>query len=339
MKKLYSLIIVLALILVPFVFTCCESNKTATQVASAYSEIQTSYPLMYNQDTRQFRVEFSSAKITAAMKTSNNAIYSLGKVYLPLIHSSMGFVNSIAKESFKKSIEKFSQDEINRVYSSMMRFKDALSDFYTEKNQFDSRNKVDGTGYAQLVSSMNNFIEKALDFNMSLYNAYYNNVIVKEYNYDANNFEFTAANMQTPMDAEFYGGKLYLANILYYRYVTYYNWTNNTSGSINSFLNSSENKYLNNTISFMSILSSKAYTDSFKNTLIALRNSHNTFVTEMNKMLYSVSKYDYKGLYKSTAPEKFKGEQSQSAKDHKAFIDSFFDIRFMPFYSAVQSLS
>lgn len=340
MKKLYSLIIVLALLVIPFVFTGCESNKTATQVASEYSAIQTAYPLMYNQDSREFRVEFSNASIRSAMTNSGSTIYSLGKVYVPLINSSMGFVNSIAKDSFKKSLEKFSQDEINRVYSSMSRFKGALDDFYKEKNQFESRGKTDGTGYAQLISTMNNLIEKALDFNMSFYNAYYKNVIKKEYNFNDSNFAFTASNMQTVMNAEFYGGKLYLANIIYYRYITFYTWTNSTgNGRIDTFINNSENEYLKTTINFMSTYSPSGYTDSDKDLLVALRDMHDTFVIEMNKALYSVTKYNYKGLYTTTAPTRFEESQTQSAKDHKAFVEKFLEVRFLPFYNAMYKLN
>lgn len=327
-KKIFSIILALALISIPFVFSGCESNMSASQISNEYTNIQSEHSTLFSN--RVFKVTFTGSQINANMNYSSSTIYSLGKVYLPLVNASMAFVNSRAT-SFKSDLEKFSQDELNMINAKMTEFKTALAEFDTQKSSFDKQNKVDGTGYAQLTLTLNNLIDTALDFNLAYYNAYYTNIYAKERDYNVANFKFKADDVKV----EVLGNKLYLAKVLYCRYVKFYTWTKGSDGSIVTFLNKPGNEYLKNTIDIVGSTSSYSYEESYKNTMIALRENHNTFVTDLNKALASIEAYDYKGYYKAGGSASFEESQSQSSKDHKKAFDAFMSTRYMAIYNAI----
>lgn len=345
MKKIFSLILMLLLVIaVPFTLTGCDSNHTASEIASEYTKIQQTYTSLYNTNN-QFRVVFSGSNINSGKNNQNSKIYSLGYVYLPLIDSSMAFVNSTfdinnsteksrVTYTFKECLDKFNQSQLNNVYAGLSKFKSALSSFNSARNNFDAQNKQDGTGYSTFIGSMSSLIEGALSFNMAFYNAYYESIYVKERDYTKSGFTFSSNDIAV----EVLGGRLYIANMLYNRYIKYYVWSSNYS--ITTFVNRSDNSYLKGTISSLGQTTSGNYTDSKKNTLIALRQSHDTYLLDMNRALSEISNFNYKVYYTtSTAPQQYLESQSQAARDSYESVENFLESRYLPLYNAVNGLA
>ncbi len=327
MKKFLTAFILLVLAcFVPIMLSGCDSNKTASQIANEYSTIQTNHSTFFDATTRAFKVEFSGGLINSGMNNQDSHIYSLGKLYMPTLKASMCFVNSKAT-TFRDCLDKFNQDQLNRVYSGMMRFKSALAEFDTAKKSFDTINKNDGTGYATFLSKMIALIDSALDFNIAFYNGYYDSITAQK---DYTTTSFNSEDMKT----EVLGGRLYMANILYNRYVKHYSWSKLNSGNVKTFL--TKNAYLNSTIDRLAVETISSYADSDKNTLIALRESHNTFVIDMNKVINSIDNFDYTGLYMtSLSLTQFIEDQSQEARSHYYAVEEFLATRFTALHNAI----
>ena len=333
MKKIINFIVILAIIIVtPFCFVGCDSNKTASQIADEYSTIQTEYAGLFNTSTREFTVTFSGSTINSSMNNSSSKIYSLGRVYLPMINASMGVVNNYAK-TFKACLERFSQDDLNKVYAGMKKFESSLQSFKTEKQSFDSRNKADGSGYATFINSMLTLIDGALEFNLAFYNAYYTNIFVKDRDYNAAGYSAT----QEDAKVELLGGKLYLANILNARYVKYYVWS--SSYSIGTYLNRAENTYFNKTIDGLTLSDVTNYVQTHKDTLVAMRDGHDTFLVDMNKAVETMNSFDYKGYYKATMPSQFMEELTASQRANYDAVERFLDTKLLPYYYGIYSLT
>ena len=237
MKKLFIFLAAAVLaIAMPFTLVGCDSNKSPSEIANAYSTIQSNNPDYFDATTRKFSVSFSSNVIKNNMNNSGSQIYSLGKMYIPLLDASMGFVNSKAT-TFKACLDKFSKDELARVYTSMKKFGTELKEFDAVKKVFDSEGKADGTRYTALTGAMNDLIDSALAFNIAFYDAYYDNIYAKETDYTATGFKFTDDDMMT----EVLGNKLCMAYVLNNHYAKYYHWSNNFS--INTFMGYTECSY------------------------------------------------------------------------------------------------
>ena len=62
MKKFLSIFVVLMIVcLVPFALMGCEGNKTASQVADAYSKLQEKQADFFDSNSREFKVEFTAS--------------------------------------------------------------------------------------------------------------------------------------------------------------------------------------------------------------------------------------------------------------------------------------
>jgi hypothetical protein len=332
MKKLFIfLAAAIIAVMMPLTLTGCDSNKSPSEIANAYSAIQSNNPDYFDATTRVFSVNFTSSAIKNNMNNSGSQIYSLGKVYMPLLEAGMSFVNSKAT-TFKACLDKFSKDELAHVYTTMKKFGEDLKAFDLVKKTFDSEGKTDGTRYPALVGSMNNLIDSAIAFNLAFYEAYYNNIYAKETNYTEAGFKFTSEDMKT----EVLGNKLCMAYVLNNNYAKHYHWSN--TYSINTFLTSQDCAYMNTTIAILTNKSTPVYNDTDKNAMIALRQNHESFMLDMYRAIENMAKFDYNKYLNSTAKEKYMESLSTAKLDQYTAVENFMESRFMPIYYATQGL-
>ena len=212
MKRIFTIIaILLVSILIPFGFAGCDSKKTASQVANEYAKLQENYIEFFDPTTKVFDVKFTATNVTNSMNISSSNISSLGLVYLPMLQTSMDFVNTQAK-TFGECLEKFSQSEINEVHNGLKDFEEALEVFATSKRSFESINSAIGTGFSTFIASMQELIDAAQRFNIAFYNAYYKNIYLVQESYKNNNGK----------QVEAMGNRLYAAYILNNHYTKHY---------------------------------------------------------------------------------------------------------------------
>ena len=322
MKRLFTIIaILLVACLIPLGLVGCESNKTASQIADVYSKLQESKSEFFDQTTRAFKVEFSATNIKSSMNVPSSKIYSLGKVYLPMLNTSMAFVNSKAK-TFKDCLEKFGQDELNAVYNGLKDFEEALSNFSTSKKSFESVNSATGTGYSSFIGYIQSLIDAAQRFNIAFYNAYYKNIYMAS-------TEFKNAD---GIKTEAMGCKLYVAYVLNNHYTKHYVWS--SSNNINDFL--SKSSYMTGCIDILNNANVSPYNQTDDATLIVLRENHESFLIDLNRTVKNMNSIPYKEIYQGT---KRLEDLDQKIKDANNQVENFMEARYLPIYNAAVSLS
>lgn len=322
MKKIFTIIaILLASILIPFSFVGCESNKSASQVAATYSQLQEDYFEFFDPTTRAFQVKFNASKITSSMNVASSNISSLGKVYLPMLNTSMAFFNSQAK-TLKNSLEKFTQSEINEVYNGLKDFEDALEIFATSKKTFESINSATGAGFPSFIFSMQSLIDAAQRLNIAFFNGYYNNIYAKQETFK--NF--------ASKEIEVMGNKLYVAYILNNRYTRHYVWS--STNDINSFI--ANNAYLNISVAILKNTTTSAYDQSDEHVLTSLKENHDTFVIDLHHTIKNMNKLPYKEILKGSMMVE---DLEQKLQDSYYQVENFMQAKFLPIYNAVDYLS
>ncbi len=319
----------MVVLLVPFMFTGCESNKTASQVANQYSKLQEKYPEFFNSSTRKFDVTFNNSVINGGMNDPNSMLYCLGKLYIPTLRTSMTFVNSKAK-SFKECLSKFSQEQINRVNAGLEELSSALKSFSNAKETYEQIATRSGNGLADFIKPLQKVINSAQDFNLAFYNGYYTNIYAKTRDYNKSGFTFT----NDDKAVEVMGGKLYIATIINNHYIKHYVWKAEI-GSVNSFIAGIEGNYFNLALDLMKNTNIGSYREGNRETLIALREGHNSFVKEMNRALSAMKKVPYKGIYGG----KMVTNYSKSVQNYYTSVENFMATKFAPIYSVTQSLT
>ena len=336
MKKIFSFIAILLVVcLIPITLIGCESNKSASQIADAYSKIQSKNADFYDSTTREFTVNFTSNSIRANMTNPSSQIYSLGKVYLPLLNSSMAFVNSCA-DKFGTYLKKFDQDGLNSVYAGMKDFEEALEDFATKKKSYENATSSGDvtSGYAAFLNSLKDLITSAQRFNIAFYKNYHKEIYSKDRNYKESGFTFTSADIKT----EVLGNKLYLSYVLHNHYAKHYVWK--TTNSIVDFMDREECSYLKNTIDILAATTFSTYTQSDEAALIALREGYATFVKDMDRAISYMKKVPYDEILLSN---KEIGDTiddlSQSVQDYYYAVENFMASRYYVVYNAVEFLS
>ena len=322
MKRFFSVFAILLVVcLVPFAFLGCESNKTASQVADAYSNLQQTQSDFFDPTTRVFEVKFTASNIKSSMNVSSSKIYSLGKVYLPMLHTSMAFVNSKAK-TFKDCLDKFSQDEINEVYNGLKDFEGALEVFANSKKSFESVNSATGTGYSSFIGTMQTLIDAAQRFNLAFYNAYYNNIYKAQTEFKNND----------GMKVEAIGGKLYVAYVLNNHYTKHYVWS--ATNNINDFLGKSS--YLSGCIDILNNEIVSNYAPSDEATLVALRENHDSFLLDLKRAISNMKDLPYKEIYQGS---KDVSDLEQKLQDAYNQVENFMEARYLPIFNAATLLS
>lgn len=336
MKKIFSFIAILLVVcLIPITLIGCESNKSASQIADAYSKIQSNNAEFFDSTTREFSVNFTSNAIRANMTNPSSQIYSLGKVYLPLLNSSMAFVNSCATK-FQACLKKFDQDELNSVYAGMKDFEEALEDFATKKKSYENATTSGDvtSGYAAFLNSLKDLITAAQRFNVAFYKNYHKEIYSKERNYKESSFTFTSEDIKT----EVLGNKLYLAYVLHNHYAKHYVWK--TTNSIVDFMNRAECAYLKNTIDILAVTTFSTYLQSDEATLLVLREGYSTFVKDMDRAISYMKKVPYDEIFMSNKElgDTIK-DLDQSVQDYYNAVENFMATRYYVVYNAVEFLS
>lgn len=331
MKKFLSIFVVLMIVcLVPFAFMGCEGNKTASQVADAYSKLQEKQSDFFDSNSREFKVEFTASNIRSSMNVSGSKIFSLGKVYLPMLNTTMAFVNSKAKV-FKDCLSKFSQSEINEVYAGLKDFESALKDFASAKLSFENINQSSGTGYPAFLVSMQKLINASQRFALAFYNGYYKNVYVKQRDYTAAGFTFNNDDMKV----ETMGSKLYVAYILNNHYIKHYVWSNDNN--INQFLSKDvTGEYLGSCIDILSNSNVSAYSSSDEATLKVLRQNHNTFLKDLKRAIRYMKNVPYKDIYQGLQEV---DDLDDKQRDSYNYVENFMESKYLPVYNAAILLS
>ena len=330
MKKLYSIILILACCIMPMFFAGCDQDYSSKEIIATYNTITSENGKGYFKDGK-FTVRYGVETVSNNIYNVSSPLYILGEVYEPLLLAASEMVTTqFASSTIEQTLESFSKSARSQLAKDLNNLDEVLVDFNLAKDSFEkaNRNAATGSDLSAFVGKYNALVEAFIAVNTTFCQEYYSKITLVSRKIDQN---FTLATGD--ITNEIMQTKLYIADFIYSVYVKNYTMSNPPK-SINSFIQETTSSHLKDALYVLDktyatgSVNGTTKLSTLKRYLTTMRDTYDGFISDFNINKQAILGFDYKGYFAEPSKIPFVKEQTVSAQDDFNLNQNFLDTKF-----------